>query len=165
MVWISSEARNRKQIAQPACACFHSFRHTCCFWQGLKLNDTCFVTGQYRKSKENIIRWALLSLSAHVSLCSPSLAVVSYFLLFFLFSLTEHVYTYISKHMFLVSHSHVQCLRYSPSSGRWLTKDPLNLGGVFWTLPSGGTSRPRSRASQDVAPKTDNAKSPSGLWS
>ena len=51
------------------------------------------------------------------------------------FVLFIHVYTYISRHMFLVSHSPTQCLRYSLSNGCWLKKDPLNVGGVFRTPP------------------------------
>lgn len=126
------------------CACFDSFPHTCCFWLELKQHGTCAVTGQDMKSKENIIKW-VLTLPSASSLSSFNfvlLRVFDHITVSFSFFITGNVYTYISRHMFLVSHSHTQWLWYSLSNGCWLKKDPLNLGGVFRTPP---ISRPYSK--------------------
>lgn len=119
--------------------------------------------GKKVKSKENIIKSALLLPSAHFSLCSLVVLIChcSVRLIVALsFFITEHVYTYISRHMFLISHSHAQCLRYSLSSGCWLKKDPLNLGGVFRTPPISRDQQALLQTPQDVVPRAGNGKAP-----
>lgn len=117
------------------------------------------------KSKENIISspLALCSLFPLLTLCSFYFLLLHVFdckMVTFSFFIIEHVYTYISRHMFLISHSHVQYPWYSLSNGCWLKKDPPNLGGVFKTPPFSGDQQALLQTPQDVAPRAGNGKAP-----
>lgn len=60
--------------------------------------------------------------------------------------------------MFLVSHSQIEWLWYSLSSGCWLKKDPLNLGGVFRIPPTSRDQEALLQTPHGVAPSAGNVK-------
>lgn len=113
------EGRNRKQIPQPV----HALTHTCCFWLGLKQNCTCFVTRAKeilsKQSSHSLLTFLLLALCILIFYCCIFKIAWRWL---FLFPSQNMFYKYISIHMSLVNHSHMQCLQYSLSNGCWLKK-------------------------------------------
>lgn len=106
-------------------------------------------------------KMSLSELSSRFSLCWVSVVLISYCcscLIAWLFSSQDMFIHALSRHMFLVSHSHTLCLRYSLSNGCWLRKDPQNLGGVFRTPPISRDQQAFLQTPQDVAPRAGNGK-------
>lgn len=151
-IFIEKPVSNRKQILLPAVHFPHFPTHLLFLLAGVEAtwHLLCHRIHSPKKiplnelDSHSVLFFSLSasSLSLSLSLClshplstlilllSLSLPVListyrydGYFLL-----ITEHVYAYISKHMFLVSHSLTQCLRYSQSNGCWLKKRPPKFG-------------------------------------